>query len=418
MPASPSADEGARLAELARYRILDTPPEFAHDALTEMAAAICNCPVALISIVDDHRQWFKSKYGLPADFVECPRELTVCHATVCANDMIYVPDLLESRFKDIGVVTGPPNLRFYCGMPLINRNGFALGTMCVVDFVPRELTPAQREAVRRLAQQTMAQLEMRRQIIERDETVQELTAARLAAEQSERRLDGLLRSMLPASIADELKADGTVAPRFFDDATVMLADFKGFTRLTETHDPAQLLGQLSAHFGRFDEIAGENRVEPLKTIGDAYLCIAGVPEPSRTHAIDACLAAVQIQAFVQRGNAQRVKLRLPAWELRIGINTGPIIAGMVGKKRLSYDVWGNSVNVAQRLEAACPPGGVTISASTMHHVGAHFVTEERGAVEVKNMGAIDMFRLLRIRPEFSADANGTVANDAFWRQVA
>jgi class 3 adenylate cyclase len=91
---------------------------------------------------------------------------------------------------------------------------------------------------------------------------------------------------------------------------------------------------------------------------------------------------------------------------------------MVGKKRLSYDVWGNSVNVAQRLEAACPPGGVTISASTMHHVGAHFVTEERGAVEVKNMGAIDMFRLLRIRPEFSADANGTVANDAFWRQVA
>ncbi len=418
MNVSQVADESARVAEIARYHILDTPPEFAHDSLTELAAAICNCPVALISIVDDHRQWFKSKYGLPSDFVECPRELTVCHATVCANDMIYVPDLLESRFSDIGVVTGPPNLRFYCGMPLINRNGFALGTMCVVDFVPRELTPAQREAVRRLAQQTMAQLEMRRQILERDERVAELSAARDAAAQSERKLDGLLRSMLPASIADELKADGAVAPRFFDDATVMLADFKGFTRLTETHDPAQLLGQLSSHFGRFDEIAGDNRVEPLKTIGDAYLCIAGVPEPTRTHALDACLAALQIQAFVHRGNAQRIKLRLAAWELRIGINTGPIIAGMVGKKRLSYDVWGNSVNVAQRLEAACPPGGVTISASTMHHVGSHFVTEARGAVEVKNMGAIDMYRLLRIRPELSADADGAVPNDAFWRQAS
>ena len=198
----------------------------------------------------------------------------------------------------------------------------------------------------------------------------------------------------------------------------MLADFKGFTRLTENHDPAQLLGQLSMHFGRFDEIAADNRVEPLKTIGDAYLCIGGVPEPTRTHAVDVCLASLQIQAFVRRGNAQRAKLRLAEWELRIGINTGPIIAGMVGKKRLSYDVWGNSLNVAQRLEAACPPGSVTISASTMHHVGSHFVIEALGAVDVKNMGAIDMYRLLRIRPVFSADADGSVPNDAFWRHAS
>ncbi len=178
--------------------------------------------------------------------------------------------------------------------------------MCVVDFVPRELTPAQREAVRRLAQQTMAQLEMRRQILERDERIEELSAARDTAEQSERRLDGLLRSMLPASIAAELKADGAVAPRFFDEATVMLADFKGFTRLTETHDPAQLLGQLSEHFGRFDEIA-ERTIGSSRSKRSA-MHISASPacrNPAAPHAIDACLVALQIQAFVRRGNAQR-----------------------------------------------------------------------------------------------------------------
>jgi adenylate cyclase len=238
-------DEGSRLASLALYKVLDIPPEFAHDALTELAAQICGCPVALISLVDDRRQWIKSRYGFPSDFVECPREMSVCSTTICSNDLLYVPDLeSDDRFKTLPIVTGEPLLKFYCGMPLINREGHALGTLCVVDFEPRELSPAQREAIRRLAQQTMAQLELRRQLLQRDELFSEVSEARAAAEAAQQRSDSLLRNILPAAIAEELKAHGRVQPRYHDSATILFADFKGFTRLTETLDPARLLAQL------------------------------------------------------------------------------------------------------------------------------------------------------------------------------
>ena len=160
------ANEADRLAALALYEVLDTPAEFAHDALTELAAQICGCPVALISLLDERRLWVKSRYGLPADFVECPREITVCNTTICSDGLLYVPDLTEdTRFKDLPIVIGEPYLRFYCGMPLINRDGYALGTLCVVDFKAHEISPSQREAIRRLAQQAMAQLELHRQLL-------------------------------------------------------------------------------------------------------------------------------------------------------------------------------------------------------------------------------------------------------------
>jgi GAF domain-containing protein len=101
MPQTPAENESERLAALALYEVLDTPPEFAYDALTELAAEICRCPVALISFIDDRRQWFKAKYGLPADYTECPRDITVCTATICSNDLLYVPDLTkDDRFRD------------------------------------------------------------------------------------------------------------------------------------------------------------------------------------------------------------------------------------------------------------------------------------------------------------------------------
>lgn len=411
-----TVNEADRLATLALYRIMDTPPEFAFDAVTELAAEICGCPVAMISLMDERRQWMKSKYGLPADYTECPREITVCDATLCSNDLIYVPDLAaHERYKNLPVVTDEPHIRFYCGMPLINREGYALGTLCVVGFEPHELRPSQREAVRRLAQQAMALLELRRQLLERNELLDEIALAKTAAEQARDQLDLLLHNILPASIAEELKARGRVEPHFHEATTILLADFKGFTRLTETLEPARLLAQLDQNFGRFDEIARANRLETLKTIGDAYLCAGGLPDPNRTHAVDACLAALQMQAFIHSNNRQRERLRLSPWELRIGINSGSVIAGLVGQRRFTYDVWGNAVNITQRLEEACEPGRINISASTLHQVARLFETEPRGSVEVKNVGAIDMYFLNRIRPELCADPEGVYPNAQFWR---
>ena len=413
---APSVNETDRLAALALYRIMDTPPEFAFDVVTELAAEICGCPVALISLMDERRQWMKSKYGLPADYTECPREITVCSATLCSNDLIYVPDLTtHERYKHLPIVTQEPHIRFYCGMPLINREGHALGTLCVVGFEPHELRPSQREAVRRLSQQAMALLELRRQLIERDALLEELAQAKTSAEQARDQSDDLLRNILPQKVAEELKASGHVEPRFHEAITILYSDFKEFTLLTETLDPARLLAQLDQNFGRFDDIAKMNRLETIKTIGDAYLCAGGLPETNRTHAIDACLAALQMQAFIRNANRQREKLRLPSWELRIGVNSGSVIAGVVGQRRFTYDIWGNSVNVAQRLEEACEPGRVNVSASTLHHVARLFQTEPRGQVEVKHIGAVDMYFLDRIRPEFSADPDGHMPNAEFWR---
>lgn len=409
-------EEAARIEALQRYKILDTAPEVAFDSLAELAAAICNCPAAIIGFIDERRDFMKAKYGLPAEMTECPRDITLCAEALCRNDLLYVPDTTkDERFKSLGTVVGEPYVRFYCGMPLINREGYALGTFCVIDFEPHDIRPEQQESLRRLACQAMAQLELRRQLMERDQMLHELADARTALMVERDKSEQLLLDILPAAIAQELKDSRRVQPRYYESTTILFADFKSFTQLTERLDPASLIGELDRRFASFDDIVAANRMEKLKTIGDAYLCVGGLPEENRSHVFDACIAALQMQALTTRSNQQRQKLRLPLWELRIGINTGSLIAGVVGKRKFTYDVWGNSVNVAERMEAACEPGLVNISGSTAQRVGPLFEVEPRGSVEVKHKGTMDMFFLRRIRPEYSADAEGTVPNAEFWR---
>ena len=165
---------------LANYAVLDTLPEAGFDEITELAAQICGCPAALVSFVDASRQWIKAKYGpLPAELSECPREISICTATICNNDILYVSDLIkDQRFNTSPLVTGDMHIRFYCGVPLITQDGYALGTLCVIDFQPREITFEQQEALRRLARQTMVHLELRRQLLVRNEMLRELERAR------------------------------------------------------------------------------------------------------------------------------------------------------------------------------------------------------------------------------------------------
>jgi adenylate cyclase len=412
------ANEPGRLEALKNYAIVDTLPEAGFDEIAELAAQICDCPVALVSFVDASRQWMKAKYGpLPAELSECPREISVCRATICVDDILYVPDLTkDQRFNTSPLVTDGLRLRFYCGVPLITRDGHALGSLCVVDFKPRELTFEQQEALRRLSRQTMVHLELRRQLLERNEMLRELERARDRAVAEKSESDRLLLNILPPSIAAELKTSERVQPRFFDSATVVFIDFSEFTRLVETMEPAQVIDQLDQHFTRFDDLMAEHRLEKLKTIGDAYLAVGGVPKPNRSHALDAALCALRILDHLAKVNRQREKLRMPAWQVRIGLNTGPVIAGVVGKHKFTYDIWGNAVNTAQRVEAAGVPGRIGIAESTWQHVKARFETESRGPVEVKHQVMVNMYYLNRIRPEFSSDPAGLMPNDRFWKQ--
>ena len=168
----------------------------------------------------------------------------------------------------------------------------------------------------------MSQLELRRKLIEFDQTIKELGQARTEAAADRARTEELLINILPVSIANELKTNGKVQPKYTASATVLFTDFKGFTLLTERAEPVALIGLLDQYFTAFDDIVARHGLEKLKTVGDAYMAVAGVPAANRRHSIDTCLAALEMQAIVARMKALREKMRLPVLELRVGFTPG------------------------------------------------------------------------------------------------
>ncbi|HXN22575.1 MAG TPA: GAF domain-containing protein [Candidatus Dormibacteraeota bacterium] len=164
MAASAPSNDAARVAALQKYAILDSEPEQAFDDLAQLASYICNTPIALVSLVDENRQWFKASIGMSAS--ETPREIALCSIAIQQSEVFVIPDTLkDERFRNNPLVVSKPNIRFYAGAPLINEEGYALGTLCVVDVVPREFTGEQRKALKTLSRLVLAQLEFRRNLM-------------------------------------------------------------------------------------------------------------------------------------------------------------------------------------------------------------------------------------------------------------
>ena len=407
-------DEEQRLENLKEYDILDTAPEIVFDEITELAAEIMQCPVSTIQFINEDRQWFKSKYGLPDDLVETPRDIAICAHTICQNDLLLVPDLTQDdRFAENILVTGEPNMRFYAGMPLVTPKGQAIGTFCAMDFDKKEISLSQQEAMRRLSNQVITLLELRRTVIEMDVVIKSHNVMQEELKKEKERSDELLLNILPATIADELKDTGSVNPRFYNSASIMFSDFAGFTKLSEQMEPKTLIELLNQYFSTFDGIVEKHGLEKLKTIGDSYMCVSGLPAETRGHAIRVCLASLEVQNYMKRMNEKREKMRMPRWDMRIGIHSGPVIAGVVGARKFTYDIWGDAVNTASLLEQNGEGGRVNISATTYQHVNEMFDIEERGKITSGKKGDIPMYFLNRLKTEFSGDQEGLQPNDIF-----
>ena len=222
-------------------------------------------------------------------------------------------------------------------------------------------------------------------------TNEELNQTLQIVNEERRKSDSLLLNILPETTASELKEKGTAAPRYYPLVSVLFTDFEGFSRLASHLSPEEIVWYLNYYFRAFDEIIDRHGIEKIKTIGDAYMCAGGVPIANESNPVDTVLAAMEMQAFVLASKEKFRKESGVEWNLRIGIHSGELVAGVVGTKKFAYDIWGNTVNVAARLEEKGMPGRVNISAATYELVKDHFECSYRGEIQAKNINLMGMY---------------------------
>lgn len=224
---------------------------------------------------------------------------------------------------------------------------------------------------------TGANKNLEQKVIER---TQQLTAEK-------KKSDDLLLNILPEEIADELKVSGKAEAKQYPNVTVLFTDFVGFTTISEQLSPAELVAEIHKNFTAFDAIMEQYGLEKIKTIGDAYLAVCGLPNETDDHAQRVVRAAMDIMEYMNRPGHK--------FQIRIGINTGPVIAGIVGVKKYAYDIWGDTVNTAARMEQNSDPGKINISGSTYTLIKGEFTCEHRGKIKAKNKGEVDMYFINR-----------------------
>lgn len=344
-PRIPS-NEAARLEALKKLRILDTNREVRYDMLTEVAALIGGMDIAMINLIDSDRQWTKASKGIAGN--EIPRSDSFCAHSLEGDAPLIVEDLtIDSRFQDSPFVTGDPNLKSYAGIQLKTREGFAIGTLCVMDSAEKRLSSQQLEALSRLATCAM-------DMFERDA----VTADLAGAAKKSILFESVLKTYMPlstwANVEESVEKGEWVVQDEELPLTVLMTDARGFTRFSEAHTPEQVVAGINRYYDIIVTAIFENEGEINKFVGDAVLALF-----KNTDA--AVRAALRIQEEVTKHSET-----LPTDErltFRFGIHYGDVIRCTVGNYlRKEQTVIGDVVNTASRLEKACPPGKVFVSA--------------------------------------------------------
>jgi adenylate cyclase len=228
--------------------------------------------------------------------------------------------------------------------------------------------------------------------------------------------DNLLARVLPRETATELKETGKVSTQKFNIVTVLFSDIQGFTKITDDLNPESLIDQLDKFFLYFDSVVDKYKIEKIKTIGDAYMCAGGIPHKNRTNPVEVVLAALEMMYFMREINLEHNPGQ-DLWDLRIGIDTGPVIAGVVGRNKLTYDIWGTTVNTASRMESSGEVGKINISGNTHMLVQEYFLCTYRGKMPIKNKGDIEMYFVEGIKPALSTNLDCFRPNAAFQIQL-
>jgi class 3 adenylate cyclase/tetratricopeptide (TPR) repeat protein len=231
-------------------------------------------------------------------------------------------------------------------------------------------------------------------------------------DQQKEQIEHLLLNILPAEVAQELKDSGKATPRNYDSVPVMFTDFKSFTTHADKMSPQELVEELNSCFMAFDDIIEKYKLEKIKTIGDSYMCAGGIPSPDDKRAYNMVMASLEIQEYIVDNNMRRTNRGQEPWDLRIGVHVGPVVAGVVGKKKYAYDIWGSTVNIASRMESNGAPGQVNISASTYELVKDQFVCSYRGKIYAKNVGDIDMYFVEKV-----LENAGAVSENSFIGEI-
>lgn len=223
----------------------------------------------------------------------------------------------------------------------------------------------------------------------------QLTEKNKLIEVERNKSDDLLLNILPIPVANELKEHGKTTPQHYDQVTVLFSDFESFTKISEQLTPIELVNEIDYCFRGFDKIISRYHIEKIKTIGDAYLCVSGLPTPSSNHCNEILSASLEMRDFVIQRAKEREKEGKPSFHMRIGIHTGPLVAGVVGSTKFVYDVWGDTVNTAARMEQNCEVNKINVSADVNTIADQQFKFKYRGKLEAKNKGVLDMYYLER-----------------------
>lgn len=227
----------------------------------------------------------------------------------------------------------------------------------------------------------------------------------------DQRIGQLLKNIFPENILNELASGGKYAPKRIDHGVVLFTDFVDFSTKAKYVSPLKLINKLEGYFTKFDEIISKYNLEKIKTIGDSYMALSGVTEKEPLPAVRACLAALEIRNYMMDQRNVAIALKRDFWEVRVGLHMGPLVAGIIGDKKYSFDVWGDTVNIASRAETASKGGEITITSSIQKEVVEYFELDSRGKIDIhKRGGSIDMFYLKEIKPEYCLYNEGKMAS--------